>query len=275
MPRVAIVTGGASGIGAALCRAVDRRGGHVVVADVDGSGAAAVAGQLRSAERATLDVRDATAVAALVDDTVARHGRLDLLCNNAGIGIGGEVEELELGHWERVIDVNLRGVVHGIVAAYPVMQAQGGGRILSTASLAGLVPVPRLTPYAATKHAVVGLSLSLRAEAARHGIGVSVLCPGAVDTPLLDREGPADLPPVGSMRDIDGREFLRRLGGPLYDADRLAEDAMRGLARDDGLIVAPWSARVAHRLWRFAPGLYGTQLTRGLRVADELRATQR
>lgn len=271
MPRIAIVTGGASGIGAALCRAVDRRGGHVVVADVDLVGAQRVAAGLGSAEAIELDVRDGAGVQQVVDDAVDRHGRLDLMANNAGIGVGGDVEELDLAHWDRVIDVNLRGVVHGVAAAYPVMQAQGSGRILNTSSLSGLLPVPFLAPYAMTKHAVVGLSLSLRPEAARHGVGVTVLCPGGVDTPLLDRGGPEDLPAVASMQDVDARELLRRLAGPLYDADGLAEDAMRGLARDDALVVAPWTARAAHRAWRLAPGLLRSQLTRGIAIADELR----
>src|SRR5207248_6593438 len=123
-----------------------------------------------------------------------RHGRLDLMVNNAGIGIGGETRELLLAHWDRIIDVNLRGVVHGVHAAYPVMIEQGSGHIVNTASLAGLLPSPGATPYAMTKHAVVGLSLSLRGEAAAYGVRVTAVCPGVVETPILDKGGPDDLP---------------------------------------------------------------------------------
>ena len=139
MPRVAIVTGGASGIGRALGAALVRRGDQVVLADVEGAAAAEVAEQLTAlgpgaASAAAVDVRDAAAVAALVTDTAARLGRLDLMFNNAGLGIGGPVEELALAHWDRAIDVNLRGVVHGVHAAYPVMLRQRSGHIINTAS---------------------------------------------------------------------------------------------------------------------------------------------
>jgi NAD(P)-dependent dehydrogenase (short-subunit alcohol dehydrogenase family) len=171
--------------------------------------------------------------------------------NNAGIGVGGEASELTLAHWERVIDVNLRGVLHGVHAAYPVMIAQRSGHIVNTASLAGLVPAPWLTPYAMTKHAVVGLGLSLRAEAAAHGVRVTAVCPGVVDTPMLDRAGPDDLPttvPSGQVR-----EFFRHLQPRFYAADQLAQDIIRGIDRNVALVIAPASARVAYYLWRYAP----------------------
>jgi len=161
MGRIAIVTGAASGIGQALAGALVARGDTVVVADVDKDGAERTAGDLSergpgAATAAMVDVRDAAAVQALVDQTRDRHGRLDLMVNNAGIAVGGETRELLLAHWDRVIDVNLRGVVHGVHAAYPVMVEQGWGHIVNTASLAGLLPSPGATPYAMTKHGVVG-----------------------------------------------------------------------------------------------------------------------
>ena len=203
MARVAIVTGGASGIGRALGAALVCRGDRVVLADVDGEAAAAVAKQLStqgpgSADPATVDVRDTSGVRDVVTATAQRHGRLDLMVNNAGIGIGGDVEELEVEHWDRAIDVNLRGVVHGVQAAYPLMVRQGHGHIVNTASLAGPLPAPGIAPYSATKWAVVGLSLSLRGEGAGKGVRVSVVCPGGVDTPILDKRTPADLPSVPS-----------------------------------------------------------------------------
>lgn len=257
MGRTAIVTGGASGIGRALAAALVARGDTVVVADVDGAGATAVAADLTAtgpgrARAAALDVRDAAAVQAAVDDVVRTDGRLDLLFNNAGIPVGGAVEDLSVPHWDRVLDVNVRGVVHGVAAAYPVMIAQGHGHIVNTASLAGLVPGAFGVPYAMTKHAVVGLSVSLRAEAAAHGVRVSALCPGVVETPILDRGNPPDLP---STRPMDVREYLVRVAGTPLSAEALAAAALRGVDRNRAVIVAPWRAAVAWRLHRAAPGL--------------------
>jgi NAD(P)-dependent dehydrogenase (short-subunit alcohol dehydrogenase family) len=261
MSRVAIVTGGASGIGRALSAALVARGDRVVLADLDGAAAEDVAERLRAggpgtATAAAVDVRDAGAVTALVTGTAERHGRLDLLFNNAGLGIGGPTEELSPAHWDRTLDVNLRGVLHGVQAAYPLMLRQGHGHIVNTASLAGLLPMPGSAPYATTKWAVVGLSLSLRAEGAARGVRVSVVCPGGVDTPILDKGMPADLPRVPSVEGIDTRAVITRAsGGRLYGADALAADVLRGVDRNRPLIVAPRQARVMWRLMRLSPSL--------------------
>jgi NAD(P)-dependent dehydrogenase (short-subunit alcohol dehydrogenase family) len=261
MSRVAIVTGGASGIGRALGTALVRRGDLVVLADVDGEAAAEVAAGLGAegpgaATAVAVDVRDTEAVTALVGGTAERYGRLDLLFNNAGLGMGGAAEELGPAHWDRAIDVNLRGVVHGVQAAYPLMLRQGHGHIVNTASLAGLLPAPGSAPYATTKWGVVGLSLSLRAEGAARGVRVSVVCPGGVDTPILDKGLPADLPRVPSVEGIDARAVVTRFsGGRLYSAEALAADVLRGVDRNRALIVAPRQARVMWRLMRLSPSL--------------------
>ncbi|MEX5718987.1 SDR family NAD(P)-dependent oxidoreductase [Geodermatophilus maliterrae] len=261
MPRVAIVTGGASGIGRALSASLVRRGDQVIIADVEGAAAVQVAEQLTAvgpgaASAAAVDVRDAEAVSALVTDTAARHGHLDLMFNNAGLGIGGPVEELTPAHWDRAIDVNLRGVVHGVHAAYPVMLRQGSGHIINTASLAGLLPIPGSAPYGTTKWAVVGLSLSLRGEGAPRGVRVSVVCPGGVDTPILDKGMPPDLPRVPTAEATDTRAVITKLsGGHLYGADALAADVLRGVDRNRAIIVAPRQARIMWRLMRLSPAL--------------------
>jgi NAD(P)-dependent dehydrogenase (short-subunit alcohol dehydrogenase family) len=261
MARVAIVTGGGSGIGQALSAALVQRGDAVVVADVNGEAAATTAGRLDvagpgTASAATVDVRDAVAVAALVDGIVERHGRLDLMFNNAGIGIGGPVEELAAAHWDRIIDVNLRGVVHGVQAAYPVMVRQGFGHIVNTASLAGLTPNPGTVPYATTKWGVVGLSLSLRAEGAVKGVRVSVVCPGGVDTPILDAGIPADLPAVPSTEGVDARALITKLsGGRLLRPEALAAQVMRGVDRNRAVIIAPPQAHVLWWFVRLSPAL--------------------
>ena len=245
--RCAIVTGGASGIGRALGAALLAAGAHVVLADLDGEAAETAAADL-AAGRATgrpgsvrgvaLDVRNRAQVQAVVDDTIHERGRLDYLFNNAGVSLCGETHLLPPEHWDRTIDVNLRGVVNGVIAAYPHMVRQGHGHIVNTSSGAGLVGPPLTAPYATTKHAVVGLSTTLRPEAALHGVRVSVLCPGAVDTPILDSVPAADLPPAAPGT-LSGREFLGMLGVRPTGADRVAALALRGVARNRAIIVAP------------------------------------
>jgi len=253
MARVAIVTGGGSGIGEALCRALAARGDTVVVADIDGASAERVAGDIGAkAVAAKVDVRDAAAVQGLVDDTVAAHGTLDLIVNNAGIGVGGDVLELTVAHWDRIIDINLRGVVHGIQAAYPVMARQRRGHIVNIGSVAGLTPPPYLTPYVATKHAVVGLSLALRGEAKAHNVGVTVVCPGWTDTPILDSTGPEDLPKPSTAPEGGVREAAEKMG-KLYSPAALAQDILRGVDRNKAMVVTPRQARLLWRAMRIAP----------------------
>ncbi len=272
MSRTALVTGGASGIGRAIAAAIVGQGGRVVLADIDGR-VEQTATQLSpdggQASAATLDVRDADAVADLYTRTDRDLDGIDLVVNNAGVAVGGAVDELDLEHWNRAIDVNLRGVVNGVHAAYPLMVARGRGHILNTASLAGLTTPPLMAPYVATKHAVVGLSLSMRPEAAAKGVRVSVLCPGFVDTPLLDQCNSGLRPTLASQRT---REIATLVSRRLYDADALAADVMTGLARNRAVIVAPATARLAWAASRFSPRLAMWAAGRGVRrYARELQ----
>jgi NAD(P)-dependent dehydrogenase (short-subunit alcohol dehydrogenase family) len=274
--KVAIVTGGGSGIGAAIVRALAARGSEVVIADIDETAAKALAEEVNAGSRvaastAVVDVTDAGAVADLVDQVAADHGSLDFIFNNAGIAVAGLVDQLTLDHWDRVIDVNLKGVVHGVHAAYPVMLRQGHGHIVNTASLAGLVPGPGLAPYVAVKHAVVGLSLSLRAEAAIRGVKVTAVCPGFVDTPLLGRVNPG-LPQTETGANA---ETLTRMLGKLYHADLLAQDVLRGIEQNRALIVAPRSARIAWRMARYTPRVMMRTIISGVRRAAAEQAEQK
>jgi NAD(P)-dependent dehydrogenase (short-subunit alcohol dehydrogenase family) len=275
MPRTAIITGGASGIGAALAAALVGEGADVVLADVDEPGVLRQAAELDvrgpgSARGHALDVRDAAAVTELVQYVKRAHGRVDLMFNNAGIASVGEPDELSAEQWERTLDVNLRGVLHGCLAAFPIMREQGGGHLVNTASIAGLLPCPgAMAAYSTSKFAVVGLSLSLRSAGADMGVRVSALCPGWTDTPLLD--GTARAVPHGETVPRSARELLADNGTKLYPADRLAADALRGVARNRALIVAPRSARAAVLVARWAPRLAlreALAMTRQLRVGS-------
>ena len=259
----ALVTGGGSGIGAALVRALVAAGADVVVADLDEAAAERVAAAATgpgTARAVRLDVTDAAAVQAAVDDVVARAGRIDLMFNNAGITFGGETEDLTLDHWDAIIDVNIRGVVHGVAAAYPQMVRQGagggwGGHIVNTASMGGLTAAGLITSYVMTKHAVVGLSLALRTEAAAKRVGVTAICPAAVETPILDK---------GHLGLFHGRDFYLRGQGVrrAVDPDVLARQVLETVAADRPLLVTPRAARVAWRISRWAPDLSNRAATR-------------
>ena len=261
----AIVTGAGSGIGAALCRALVSAGAEVVCTDIDGGAAERTAAGLGAGARAArLDVTDAAAVQSAVDEVVNRAGRLDLMFNNAGIVWGGDSELLTLDQWNAIIDVNIRGVVHGVAAAYPLMVRQGHGHIVNTASMAGLTAAGQITSYVMTKHAVVGLSLALRSEAAAHGVDVLVVCPSAVETPILDK---------GAVGGFVGRNYFLQGQGvnTAYDPDRLARDTLRAIERNRALLVKP---RRAHAQWVFARLAPGLMQRMSIRFIAAQRASQ-
>lgn len=189
----AIITGGASGIGRALVEELAKHGCEVVLVDLQIELAEEIASQIHASggkvKAVKIDVTNFSAMEQLVQETVKRTGRLDYIFNNAGIGIDGTVDYYGIEDWNQIIDVNLRGVINGVQAAYQIMMKQGFGHIVNTASVGGLLPTPGMVSYATTKHAVVGLSKSLRAEAAQTGIRVSVLCPGYIRTAILEGGG--------------------------------------------------------------------------------------
>ena len=200
--RVAVVTGGASGIGRALCELLVAEGSAVVVADLDLTEATAVAAALQAgggrAEAVTVDVADPASVDALAAEALRHFGRVDLVCNNAGVSTFNLFRDQTLDDWRWVFDVDLWGVVNGIRTFLPILQQQGGpGHIVNTSSMGGLMGgVPFIAPYAAAKAAVVSLSETLRVELAMTGspIGVSVLCPGSTVSNVMESERarPAD-----------------------------------------------------------------------------------
>jgi len=274
---VAIVTGAASGIGAALGRALAARGAHVVLADRDEEAARAGAERLvsgsASAEATGLDVRDAEAVERVVAATFERHGRLDYLINNAGIGVGGWAEELSLEEdWRYSVEVNLMGPIHGLQAAYPRMVKQGFGHIVNTASMAAFMATALAAPYGATKHAVLGLSRALRVEGAMQGIRVSVLCPGVIRTPILQDGGKFGRSPLTDL-DTETKTAMWERLRPM-DPDVFAAKALDAVARNKGLIIIPVWWRVLRLLNGLFPSLAEAAARRELRrMAPLLRPT--
>ena len=222
----------------------------MVVADINEELAAQTAAQIvdagNRAQPYAIDVTDAAAVKKMIDDTVARHGKIDYLFNNAGIAIFGEVRDMAVDQWQRIIDVNLRGVLHGVLAAYPLMIAQGFGHIVNTSSLAGLTPTPIATSYSMTKHALVGLSLSLRGEAAALGVRVSVVCPGFIDTAMKN---------TLTYQGLNKEKMLEEMPLRLHSADGCARVILRGVARNRPIITVTALAKIMWWLYRLAPSL--------------------
>ena len=246
--RVAIITGAAGGIGKALAAQMARRGCFVALADVDEARLDATAAELGSGGANVIahavDVRDAGQVQALVDDVHRKLGRIDYLFNNAGINVCAEIADTSLDDWNHLIDVNLRGVIHGVHAVYPLMRAQGFGHIINTSSAAGLIPAAAEGAYAATKHAVVGLSSTLRVEAEAHGVKVSVVCPGLVDTPILK---------ATKYVKLDPKAIVAASPQKPIEPKKAAEMILRGVDRNDFYIILTVTVRALWRVNRIAP----------------------
>jgi NAD(P)-dependent dehydrogenase (short-subunit alcohol dehydrogenase family) len=195
--RVAVITGGASGIGLGIARAAAAEGMRLALLDVE-QGALDAACRSLGGEPLALraDVSDPASLAAAAERVLARFGRIDVVCNNAGVLVSGSLANSTPRDWEWVVGVNLLGVANGVRIFVPHLRASGeGGHVVNTASVAGLTGMPGLGVYTATKYAVVALSEVLREELAPEGIGVSVLCPGGVKTRIHDasRNRPAML----------------------------------------------------------------------------------
>jgi NAD(P)-dependent dehydrogenase (short-subunit alcohol dehydrogenase family) len=251
--QVAVVTGAGSGIGRSTALLLARLGAAVHAADLDEPSATAVVAGIRAAgglgTAHLVDVSDPASVEALAERVFAANGAVDVLHNNAGVGHAGPVEETTLEEWQRVLGVNLMGVVHGIHHFVPRMLRQGRpGHVVNTASLAGLVPVAELAPYCTSKHAVVGLSQSLNAELAPRGIHVSAVCPGFIDTAIV-----ADAPLQGELAEHRDQiqRFYERFGS---SPDVVAQAVVNAIRRKQIIRTVPRHHVVLNwALWRISP----------------------
>ena len=235
-----------------------REGARVIVADINAEAAAQTASRIAAdgyeAHPAILDVSREEDVRALVNSTAREYGRLDYMFNNAGVGLMGEVKDMTSEHWRRVLNVDLWGVIHGTTAAYAVMRAQGHGHIVNTASLSGLISGPTHAAYCTAKHAVVGLSTSLRAEAVKFGVRVSVVCPGFVQTGLWESmtvlcDGSKE------RQTLTSSGVSSALRGSMSSATQAAGAILRGVRRNREVVVFPRHARLLWWLYWLHPAL--------------------
>ncbi|WP_298952477.1 SDR family oxidoreductase [uncultured Methylobacterium sp.] len=247
--RIAIITGGGSGIGHEAARLFADEGAVVIVADRDAAAAGRVAAELTArgarAEAATVDVAREAEVAALIEATAGRHGRLDILVNNAGYGIPGTVVDTSEADWDALMAVNVKGVFFGCKYAVPVMERQGGGVIVNTASAVAAVGILNRAAYVASKGAVAALTRAVALDHVGAKIRANCVAPGTIESPYFTRilSGPdgADL-----RRGLEMRQAMERLGQPIEIAK-----AILFLASDDSsfctgtMLVADggWTAR--------------------------------
>ncbi len=246
--KVAIVTGAAAGIGLALSQALIEHGARVIAADIDVDGLSRLQEQHGAgrflAQRT--DVSHSEQVQALVQGAVSSHGHVDFMFNNAGINLLCDARDLNLERWNRLLDVNLRGVIHGVDAVYPIFVDQGHGHIVNVASLAGFLPSPAQVVYATTKHAIMGLSISLRSEARLYGVRVSVVCPGWVDTSMRFRQ---------ELIGMDREVVNASVPGGYFPVAKSATHILRGVAKNQEIIFTPRLAGWLHKAQRYFPGL--------------------
>jgi NAD(P)-dependent dehydrogenase (short-subunit alcohol dehydrogenase family) len=230
--RVAIVTGAASGIGAATARLFATQGAAVVAVDLNATAGQQVVGAIQAAGGQALfvraDVAQGADARAMIDQAVERFGGLDVLFNNAGIAVFKGVEETTEAEWDRVLGVNLRGVWLGIKYAAPAMRARGGGSIINTASVHGMATQAGIAAYAASKHAVIGLTRAAALDLAKDRIRVNCIQPGAIDTPLMRSNMTAIGDEEAEVAKVGAAEPIGRVGRP----EEIAQMAL-WLASDD------------------------------------------
>lgn len=269
--RVAVITGGASGIGLALAHAFAAEGMKVVIADVEPEALARAEAGLRASGVEVLavrcDVRDGAEVDALAAAAVEAFGAVHVVCNNAGVSGGGLLQDLTIKDWEWILGVNLWGVIHGVRAFLPLLVAQGEGHIVNTGSVLGLFSAPYTAPYSVSKYGVVALSESLFHELAMTSpdVGVSVLCPGWVDTDLhrADRNRPDELRDPDGAASAEGvGEVLRGVMAEGMAPSEVADQVVAAVKERRFYVITHESSdeaiagRTAAILERRDPGLY-------------------
>jgi NAD(P)-dependent dehydrogenase (short-subunit alcohol dehydrogenase family) len=250
--KIAVVTGAASGIGQATAVEFAAKGADVVISDVNEAGLAetvsAVEAKGRKAVALGVDVSKPEQIEGMIHKTIDTFGRIDVLMNNAGVGLSGEMRHLSLQDWEWIVGINLWGPIYGIHFALPHMVEQKSGHIVNVSSSAGLIASSCMSAYTTTKFGLVGLSEVLRNELARFGIGVTVVCPGFVRTNIFDSTE------ARGMKDVPGGDDLPSWLGISKEA--CAKNILRAVQKNKFMIIPGPEMKVVYGFKRFAPFLY-------------------
>ena len=257
--KIAIVTGAASGIGREMTVQLLGLGAKVMATDVNLEGLQALQVEQAAAgsrlQIAVLDVTDRSACEQLLQAVKTEQGQLDLMFNNAGICIFGEVKNMTPDQWDRIIDINIRGVVHGTDIAYKIMCEQRHGHIVNTASGAGLMPIPLMTAYCTTKHAVVGLSTSLREEARRYNVRVSAICPGIISTNIIN---------ATQSHDFDLQKMHAKSPVKEVPVSAAVKTILKEVAANKSKIVFPRDVKFGTKSYALMPDVYSYLMQFGL-----------
>lgn len=248
--KIVLITGAGAGIGRALCHLLYQAGATVIVTDINLTNAEETVQLLanrtrKRVEAYQLDVADKDAFEKLSEYIQDKYEQIDLVINNAGIGIGGEVQELEYSDWEKTIAVNQYGVINSVDCFYPMMLKQGHGQIVNVASVAGLVPLAGEVSYTASKYSVVGLSHGLRAEGANYGIKINVVCPGKINTSIYK---------TSAMRGLNKDKALKFWPKGI-SPEKCASIMLKGIRQNKSTIVVTTHAKVLWYLNRLSPEL--------------------
>jgi NAD(P)-dependent dehydrogenase (short-subunit alcohol dehydrogenase family) len=255
-----VVTGAGSGLGRALSHEVARRGGRVLCADIDEAAARKTADEIgAAASAARCDVAQVKDLERLADsaEKLWGGGGVDVIVNNAGVAVGGNIGDVPLDDWRWIIGVNLFGVVHGCHVFVPRLRREGRGHVLNIASAAGLLSPPGMGPYNATKAAVVALSETLRAELDGSGVGVTVLCPTFFRTNIHTNSRAVDRSQLGTVEKLMDKSKIQ--------ADDVARLALDACARNELYALPHADGRWLWRLKRFVPTQFGMLATRAAR----------
>jgi NAD(P)-dependent dehydrogenase (short-subunit alcohol dehydrogenase family) len=254
--RLVLVTGAGSGIGRATALLAAGRGARLAICDVNEAGLREVESEIDRSGREVLarkvDVSDRAQMAEFAEAVHGEAGVVDLLVNNAGVGLGAGFLETELEDWDWIVPINLMGVVHGCHFFIPRMvERRQGGHVTNVSSVAGFYATPSLAAYNATKFAVLGLSQGLRAELHSHGIGVTAICPGIINTPITESSRLRGVAAEPGRRDRMVNVYRRRNYGP----ERVAENILKAVARNRAVAPISPEAWFAYGMTRVSPRL--------------------
>jgi NAD(P)-dependent dehydrogenase (short-subunit alcohol dehydrogenase family) len=251
--KLVLVTGAGSGIGRETARAFSSRGARIIATDIQSAGLAETQSLITSAggscETHVVDVGDEAGMRQLADTVLAQHGALDVLVNNAGIGAAGRFLDTKVETWDRVLNINVKGVLLGCKLFLPAMIERGRGHIVNLASMAGYFPAPDLPIYCASKYAVLGFSEALRGDMKDRGIGVSAICPGVVNTNIV-----ATTTSEGKAAAWQGNavDFYRKRN---YPPSKVARAIVRAVEKNIAVLPVTPEAWFGYYLKRFFPGL--------------------